>query len=201
MASETELIQAAQAGDIGARNALIVGNLPFIHWQARRLGAKGWPLEHAELVTEGVFGLIRAIDLFDASHGCRLITLAAWHVRQRMTRAARRARGAATVAVHANTPEAREARRPAVSLDAPIGDDGDPLVTTLPDPRPSPEEATACRELAGIIATLDPRSASILRRRFAGERLEAIGTDLGVTRERVRQLEGAAVSRLRRRVA
>ena len=99
-----------------------------------------------------------------------------------------------------HVPEGTDIRQ-AVSLDAPGLDDGDPLVASVPDPGDGPEEATAGRELVRAIATLDPRSASILRRRFAGERLEDVGADLGLTRERVREIEADAVRVLRWRVA
>lgn len=44
---------------------------------------------------------------------------------------------------------------------------------------------------------LPPRTAEVVRRRLAGETLDAIGRSLGVTRERTRQIEQAGLRKLR----
>lgn len=54
------------------------------------------------------------------------------------------------------------------------------------------------RTLAEAVGTLAPREAEVIRRRFVdGETLDAIGADLGVTRERIRAIEARALKRLR----
>jgi hypothetical protein len=64
--------------------------------------------------------------------------------------------------------------------------------------RPSDVEA----QVAAILSTLDPRSQMVLQRRFglwAGEKttLEGVASTLGLTRERIRQIETKALKRLR----
>ncbi len=56
--------------------------------------------------------------------------------------------------------------------------------------------------LPQILATLKPRHAQVLRMRFGLDEteehtLEAIGNTLGITRERVRQIEGAALKKIK----
>ncbi|MGE0790909.1 MAG: RNA polymerase sigma factor RpoD/SigA [Sandaracinaceae bacterium] len=73
--------------------------------------------------------------------------------------------------------------------------------------RPSPEEAVADEELASVsrravhdaIDGLDPRERMILRRRLADENetLASLGSELQLSRERVRQLEVRARGKLR----
>jgi len=95
-----------------------------------------------------------------------------------------------------------------VSLDVPVGEDGDRLFKDMiPDPQSlSPEEMVIKEDteetLHHVLQRLAPRDAEILRLRFglSGDRvltLEEIGSRLGVTRERVRQLEERALVRLK----
>ena len=94
-----------------------------------------------------------------------------------------------------------------VSLETPIGD-GDSLYADVIEDEhvEQPEAATAERlqsaELAEAMAGLEPRLRDVLERRFglAGsepQTLEYIGRELGITRERVRQLETRALKELR----
>ena len=101
----------------------------------------------------------------------------------------------------------RVSQRP-VSLDSPAGPDGSStLQDTVKDADPLPGGlAAALRardDLAGLLADLPDQERTVVSLRFglSGEgplTLEAIGKRLGVTRERVRQVEDAALQRLRR---
>jgi RNA polymerase primary sigma factor len=100
------------------------------------------------------------------------------------------------------------ARQP-MSLDTPIDDEGD---TELGDfiedtSSPAPDELTMANllreQLEQALHRLPEREAHILRLRYGlldGEShtLEQVGRQIGVTRERVRQLEAQALNRLRR---
>ncbi|MBI5047724.1 MAG: RNA polymerase sigma factor RpoD [Deltaproteobacteria bacterium] len=95
-----------------------------------------------------------------------------------------------------------------LSLETPIGDDEESsLGDFIEDEKsPSPSEAAIERDLSDqtqrVLATLTPREEKVLRMRFGvGEKqdytLEEVGKVLGVTRERVRQIEAKAIRRLR----
>jgi len=97
------------------------------------------------------------------------------------------------------------------SLDAPIsGPDGErpALSATLVSDAPLPDEVVARaidgerrrRWLDRALSTLNPRELKIIReRRLAeeGETLEALGRGLGISKERVRQIESRAMEKLR----
>ncbi len=103
----------------------------------------------------------------------------------------------------------RGLREPITSTDAAIGDDGDKsLVDTLADESVArPEELLTAGHLHKLLnswlAQLPFKQRQVIVRRFGldhGERatLEEVGAELGVTRERVRQIQLEAMKRLRR---
>jgi RNA polymerase primary sigma factor len=94
-----------------------------------------------------------------------------------------------------------------VSLETPVGD-GESLYSDLIEDETmgQPESATAERlqavELKQALEGLEPRLRDVLERRFGltdatPQTLEHIGKELGITRERVRQLETRALKELR----
>jgi len=99
------------------------------------------------------------------------------------------------------------ARHP-VSLETPIDDEGDStfgdFVEDVTSPAPTEEVATHLlhEQLDTALKRLPPREAQILKLRYGLEdgrvyTLEEVGQTIGVTRERVRQLEAQALNRLR----
>jgi len=94
-----------------------------------------------------------------------------------------------------------------VSLETPVGD-GESLYGDLIEdvhalaPHEQTAEQARTKELAGALDQLNPRMRRVLALRFGldGEvprTLEEVGTQLGITRERVRQLETRALRELR----
>jgi RNA polymerase primary sigma factor len=71
-----------------------------------------------------------------------------------------------------------------------------------PAPQAALEKADDLRQVLGLLETMDPREAAVLRLRFGlgGEApltLQEVGNRLGLTRERVRQIEREALDKLR----
>jgi RNA polymerase primary sigma factor len=94
-----------------------------------------------------------------------------------------------------------------VSLETPVGD-GESMVADMVEDQKSesPLSATAANartvDLAEAIERLNPRMKHVVLRRFGldgalPQTLEEVGNDLGITRERVRQLETRALRELR----
>lgn len=97
----------------------------------------------------------------------------------------------------------------ATSVDLPIGKEGDrPLLDIIPDdntPEPSVliQDQDICRYVETWLSELDEKQREVIIRRFGlhgYERatLEEVGNELGVTRERVRQIQMDALKRLRK---
>ena len=94
-----------------------------------------------------------------------------------------------------------------VSIDASIGDDEDnTLIDFIPDDGLNPlqftEKQAFREEVNNILQTLTPREETVIRMRLGfddnrAKTLEEVGRELGVTRERIRQIETKAIRRLR----
>src|SRR5271163_3933996 len=82
---QVELAKRVAAGDEDARREMIAANLRLVvHW-ARRYQDRG--VDFSDLVQEGTFGLMRAVDKFDWQRGFRFSTYATWWIRQALQRA------------------------------------------------------------------------------------------------------------------
>jgi len=95
-----------------------------------------------------------------------------------------------------------------VSLDTPVGDDGDTSLGDLVSDTdaPSPEDVVMAamerNRIAGLLGHLDDRSAGIMRARYGLEdgrehSLTEVASRFSLSRERIRQLEIQALGRLR----
>jgi RNA polymerase primary sigma factor len=243
-AALTALAVRAQSDEPGAREQLVQRALPLIQRYAGRYA--GRDVDRADLIQEGVVGLLRALSRFDAARGVPFAAYAGWWLRQAMQQAIaeqsravrlpthvlwdihslKEARGAvsqregrdATAAElerelgwsHGRYDDVTRAERPALSLDAPYAGDeaevdrlGDLLADPLSEQRFADvlEEATA-PAVRALLSTLSERERQVLAWRF-GEgvdeplTLQQVGRRLGVSAERVRQIENRALAKLR----
>ena len=105
--------------------------------------------------------------------------------------------------------EVRKAARTVASLDRPLGEDGDTSFGDIIATHPTDVEEEVVVGLSEIllrdaVANLPEREAFVIRLRYGltGDRdpmsLEMIGREMGLTRERVRQIEMQALERLAR---
>jgi RNA polymerase primary sigma factor len=119
----------------------------------------------------------------------------------------------AEIAQQMDIPEAkvrkvRKIMRVPISLETPIGEEGDSHLSDLIEDRAgiSPAEAVmnvnVQERTAHVLRTLNPREEKIIRMRFGMEdgsehTLEEVGRAFSVTRERIRQIEAKALRKLR----
>ena len=104
--------------------------------------------------------------------------------------------------------ELEEVRQQPLSLEAPVGhDEGGRLADFVADPSTDPRVALTelfrtRTDLASVLDDLAANERTVLRRRFGlegdpPETLETIGRRLGLTRERIRQIEASGLRKLR----
>ncbi|HJV88562.1 MAG TPA: RNA polymerase sigma factor RpoD [Noviherbaspirillum sp.] len=119
----------------------------------------------------------------------------------------------ATLAVKMKLPEAKvreilKVVREPISLDVPVGEEGDMELGDMVEDihAQAPEDAAVQASMRAIIKdmldSLTPREAKVLRMRYGldtsrDHTLEEVGKQLDASRERVRQIEATAMSKLR----
>ena len=82
---QVELAKLVAKGDEEAKQQMVAANLRLVlHW-ARRYADRG--VEMVDLVQEGTFGLLRAVEKFDWERGFKFSTYATWWIRQALQRA------------------------------------------------------------------------------------------------------------------
>lgn len=82
---ERDLAEQIALGDMAARDRMIESNLRLVVKIAKRYMNRGLPF--LDLIEEGNMGLIKAVERFKVSKGCRFSTYATWWVRQSIERA------------------------------------------------------------------------------------------------------------------
>ncbi len=96
----------------------------------------------------------------------------------------------------------------AISLDAPVGDEEDTMLSDFiedhahPDPQEASMTESLKRCLCQVMSSLTPREEKVLRMRYGIDvgtdyTLEEVGKCFEVTRERIRQIEAQAIKKLR----
>ena len=104
--------------------------------------------------------------------------------------------------------ELRKIAQETVSLDTPVGEDEDSdLADFVPDdtvelPFDQASYQLFRQQVADVLSSLTPRERRVLELRFGLEdgkarTLEEVGREFNVTRERIRQIEGKALRKLR----
>jgi RNA polymerase primary sigma factor len=101
----------------------------------------------------------------------------------------------------------RQAGRAPVSLDEPLDAEGQGIDCLVSDPRADEPGSTADRlllrqRIAEVLHTLNPRDREVLELRYGlrdgrARSLEEIAQEFGLTRERIRQIEGRGLVKLR----
>jgi len=187
-----------------ATTLMVSSNLALVVSMAKHYRGRGVPL--ADLIQEGNISLMRAASKFDPHRGVRLSTYAAAWLKQSLSRAVRSlsrtvrlpesAKNASSQSVPLDTLAARESR---LSLTDVLVDDG-----AIP-PDDAAARAQIRRRARQLLDTLSEQEALIIRRRFGigcerAESLREVGERLCLTKERIRQIEKAALDKLRRRL-
>jgi RNA polymerase sigma factor (sigma-70 family) len=166
------------------RDRLIKANLRLVVSVAKK--HHGPMTQLSDLISDGNVVLMRAIEKFDYGRGQKFSTYCSWAIMKHFAR---------------SIPEGNYARRwvGAIEPDAWAGVAGDVRLADFH----KPQLDTVREDLQEGLAVLPERERTVLLERFGlegdgrGKTLTQIGELLGVTKERVRQIEAVALRKLR----
>jgi RNA polymerase primary sigma factor len=223
-AQEIDLAKRIQKGDRKAEEQLIVSNLRFVISIAKQYQGAGIALP--DLINEGNYGLVKAAKRYDLAMGFRFISYAVWWIKQSILQCINDHSRMIRLPVNMSNEllkmrnltgeeleETMAIAYPKVkSLDGNWNNQSDDRAVnyyeTLVDRSiPQPDEQMVRQDmplkdaLDMAMTTLDEREKYIIRSYFLTDddpkTLETLGTELALTKERVRQIRDKAIRKIR----
>ncbi len=171
------------------KSDIVQANLRLVISIAKRHVRSGRGRELFELVSDGNMALMRAVDKFDVSRGFKFSTYASWAIIRHFARAI--------------PEEIRWEHRHQTGRDEVLALTGDRRAEPVREEEPQDLR----RVLTAGLSRLDERERVIIERHFgldpskAGAPLEVIGRELGISKERARQIKERALEKLREAMA
>jgi RNA polymerase primary sigma factor len=195
---ERDLAIRIGKGDDAARNEMIESNLRLVVKIAKKYLHRGLAL--SDLIAEGNIGLIKAVERFAPDRETRFSTYATWWIKQSIERAVANQSRIVRLPVHVASDLGR-LMRAAKRLNQTLG--REPSMEEIAEEMTvNPREVHNLMELLRKTYSIQTERRVISYRfGLGGEEpmtLDAIGKIMGVTRERIRQIETKALLKLRR---
>ncbi len=182
-ASELDRIEELLEAAMKVKNEIVRANLRLVVSIAKRHVTNGQDI--FELISDGNISLMRAVEKFDYSRGFKFSTYGSWALMKNFAR---------------SVPQQRQLReRYQTGRDELLESIG----VCWPDETESDYLVAVRSSIERMLDTLDGRERSILRQRFGLDdhgracTLEQIGNRFGVSKERIRQIESRAMTKLR----
>jgi RNA polymerase primary sigma factor len=200
---------------------LLRGNLRFVITVAKQYQNQG--LDLSDLIAEGNLGLMKAIKNFDWSKDLRFISYAVWWVKQSIIQSLND--NARTIRLPVNVvQDLQKAKKEVdqsgkklddkfaglpsiINLDMNINEEGDTLIDLIENHDAlAPDAGFDTKDilkdkLLSLLNILDEREKTIVGDYFGltgtPRTLEDIGSDFGLTKERVRQIKEKSLRKLR----
>ncbi len=195
---ERQLSERIRRGDGRALNKLVEANLRFVVAIARQYQGRGLSME--DLVSEGNLGLLKAAGKYDASRGLRFVNYAVVFIRQQIERS-----------LKIESAEQRVESRgdgQTRSVDAPLGTKTNVSLLSVLVNADSPMadervyQANMLTAVEKALDSLNERESHVVNAYFGlGQdnlTMAEIAVDMGLKRERVRQIRDKAVRKMRK---
>jgi RNA polymerase primary sigma factor/RNA polymerase sigma factor len=178
-------IEKLYDASVAAKNLIISANLRLVVSIAKRYMGPAW--DFFELVSDGNVSLIRAVEKFDVSRGNRFSTYASWAIMKNFAR---------------SIPDALRQRGRFCTAHS-------EMFSTVEDVHPDHTAQVSAQnqresQVGRLLGRLDERERQIVMSRFGltpGQeplKLRQIGAAMGVTKERIRQIQCRAMRKLQK---
>jgi RNA polymerase primary sigma factor/RNA polymerase sigma factor len=177
-------IERLHAEAVETKNQIIRANLRLVVSVAKKYTPG--PDKFFEAVSEGNISLMKAVEKFDYTRGFKFSTYATWALQKNYARA--------------YETHMRYADHFRSGHEESLGWAADQRINGFEQER---QQAQREDQVQKILGCLTEREREIIAKRyglsgpFEGQTLKEVGADLGVSKERIRQLEGRALAKLR----
>lgn len=177
--------------DIDARNELVSANLKFVASIAKKYIGMG--LSYGELIAEGNVGLIKALDNFDGDKGYKIISYSVWWIKQSIMEAIkkRNVMDAEDLPTLKNIDKDNEIEEPVETPEFSF------------DEEEKNDRNHDEKKMIGLLMNfLSDKEKNIITEYYGlnGKKpktLEEIGNELGISKERVRQINKNSFIKMR----
>ena len=181
--------------DINARDKLINSNLKFVASVAR--GYQGLGLSYSDLIAEGNCGLMKAIDRFDYEKGYKTLSYSVWWIKQAILEALKERTGIEGESLPQDYEKQNSLNDDEYTVDNIVKDEYIDY-STVDDVKTDELKSI----IIDLIDCLTEREKYVISEYFGLESkkcltLEDIGSNIGLTKERVRQIKEKALKKLR----
>jgi len=194
---EVDLVARIKEGDVDARDELFMSCVPMAikqatSWYVKARDMQNYGIEVVELVQIALCGLLNSINLFDPAKS-KFTTYAHWHIWSYLMRCTKN-QGVIHIphCQYGNYDPTNPATQPIQPLVHANRDDGGQAAIIVAEQR----EYDHKRIRKAMLLLPDREQEIIDRRYWQKDTLQTIANDLGITRERVRQLQQRAERRL-----
>lgn len=197
---ERELLIKAKNGDLKAQNEILTANIRFVFNIARTDKGNGAAI--SDLISEGNLGLIKAMQKFDLSKDVKFISYAVWWVRNAMQEFIKKRQASLNF-----EKEDKTLSTPLVSNGVPDSEDEwverrEVMLSNEEDEAKQELYKNQRRIIDALMSKLQGREKKIVIEYYGidgkkSKNLEELGKELGITKERVRQIKQVALNKLR----
>ena len=197
---EKELLIKAKNGDLKAQNEILTSNLRFVFNIASRYKGNGAAI--SDLISEGNLGLVKAIQKFDTSKDVKFISYAVWWIRNAMQEFIKKRQASLNI-----EKEEEVLNKPLFNKGIPDSEDEwiekrDVVLSDEEDEEKRELHKNQRKVIDTLMSKLCGREKVIIEKYYGiygnkSKNLEELGKELGITKERVRQIKEQGLKKLR----